>query len=191
MVGSNGEAGSDGRARAAVRNPWRVVRWGVVALLLATPLAMMQVSDEWNWDALDFVFAAVMMGGVAALYDLAEWASGSRAYRAGVAAALLTSFVTVWAVFVRDDDTGMQYFLVVMAAMTGAFAAGFRAGGMARAALGTGVMQALLGIAIATAPVTAHVANGPVRALATGAFLAACWLFAAACFHIAARAARG
>ena len=32
-------------------NGWRIARWTAGALLLLTPLAMMQVSSEWNWGA--------------------------------------------------------------------------------------------------------------------------------------------
>src|SRR5688572_13789908 len=99
-----------------------------------------------------------------------------RAYRAGVAVAVLTSFLTVWTTIVRDDGTGMAYFELVMAAVVGGFAASFRPAGLARAMLGVAVMQALLGVAVATAPVTAIVPDGPSRALLFSGVFAALWL---------------
>jgi hypothetical protein len=174
------------RAHAGAWNHWRIARWTGAWALLLTPLVMMQISDEWHWGIGSFVFAGIMIGGVGLLYELAERASGSRAYRAGVAVALVSSFLTVWATIVRDDGTGMGYFLVVMAAATGAFAAWFRSSGMARAMLGAALMQALLSIAIATAPSTASVPDGPFKALAFGGFFTALWLGSAAFFRAAA-----
>ncbi|HVI99818.1 MAG TPA: hypothetical protein VM657_12215 [Sphingomonas sp.] len=113
-----------------------------------------------------------------------------RTYHAGVAVAIVTSFLTVWTTIVRDDGTGIGFFLLIMAAMVGAFAAWFRPAGMVRTMLGVAIMQALLGIAIATAPSTARVADGPTRTLVFNGFFVAFWLVSAACFRAAAKADR-
>src|SRR5436190_20015094 len=81
--------------------------------------------------------------------------SHGRAYRAGMAVAIVASFLTVWTTIVRDDGSGIAFFLLIMAAVVGGFAAWFRPAGMARAMLGVAAMQGLLGVAIATAPSTA------------------------------------
>jgi hypothetical protein len=111
---------------------------------------------------------------------------GSWAYRAGVGIAVLTSFLTVWTTIVRDDGTGMSFFLLILAAATGAFAAWFQAGGMARTMLGVAVMQALLAIAIATAPVVAAVPGASLKALVFGGVFSVLWLVSAGCFRAAA-----
>jgi hypothetical protein len=108
------------------------------------------------------------------------------AYRAGVSVAVVTSLLSVWITIVHDDGNGIGFFLVILAAATGAFAAWFRAAGMARAMLGVAGMQALLGIAIATAPITARVPGASFQALAVSGVFAALWLVAAACFRAAA-----
>jgi hypothetical protein len=119
-----------------------------------------------------------------------ERASGSWAYRAGTAVALVASCLIMWATIVHDDGAGIGFFLVIMAAGVGAFAAWFRPAGLARAMLGVAIMQALLGLAIATAPVTANVPDGPSRELLFSSFFAALWLISAACFHAAAKGSR-
>jgi len=81
---------------------------------------------------------------------------GRRAYRTGVAIAVVTSFLTVWTTIVRDDGNGIGFFLLVMAAMVGAFSAWLQPAGMARTMFGVAIMQILLAIAIATAPSTAN-----------------------------------
>lgn len=112
--------------------------------------------------------------------------STSRAYRAGVAIAVLASLLTVWTTIVRDDGTGIGWFLVIMAAVVGGFSAWFRPAGMARTMLGVAIMQALLGVAIATAPSTASMPGGSFRAILFSGFFAALWLISAACFRAAA-----
>jgi hypothetical protein len=174
----------------APRNIWRIARWTAALALLLTPLAMMQISDEWHWTIGSFVFAGIMIGGVGLLYEFAERVSASRAYRAGVAIVLAASFLTVWTTIVRDDGTGIGYFMVVLAAGVGGFGAWLRAAGMARTMLGVAVMQALLGVAIATAPMTAAIAGLPLRTLAFNGFFVVLWLIAAAFFAAAAKGDR-
>lgn len=113
--------------------------------------------------------------------------SGSNAYRIGVGVAVLASFLTVWTTIVRDGDNGMSFFLIIMAAVVGAFAAWFRPAGMARTMIGVAVMQALLGVAMATAPIIADTPDGSQRALIFNGFFAALWLISAAFFRASAK----
>jgi hypothetical protein len=112
-----------------------------------------------------------------------------RAYGWGIAVACAASFLTVWTTVVRDDGTGIGYFMVILAAAVGAFAAWFRPAGMARAMVGVAVMQVLLGIATATAPSTAIVPDGPVKALVFNGFFALLWLISAGLFRRASKGA--
>jgi len=182
MTGSNEHALTD------FANPWRIARWAAALALLLTPLMMMQFNPDWHWTISDFLVAGTVISGVGLLYELAERASGSRAYRAGAAIALIASFLTVWTTLVRDDGTGLGYFMVVMAAVVGGFAAWFQAAGMARTMLGVAIMQALLGIATATAPSSASLPGGPFKILLFNGFFAALWLISAAFYRAGARA---
>jgi len=175
---------------AGLWTPWRIARWTAALVLLLIPAVMMRVSNEWHWGIGSFVVAGIMIGGVGLLYELAEKASGSRAYRVGVAIVLVTSFLTVWTTIVRDDGNGMGFLLLVVTAAVGAFAAWFRPAGMARAMLGVAMMQALVGVAVATAPVTASVPDGSFKALVFSGFFVVLWLIAALCFRAAAKGER-
>lgn len=115
---------------------------------------------------------------------------GIRAFRWGVATAILTSLLIVWTTIVRDDGQGIGFFLIISAALVGGFSAWFRPAGMARTMLGVAIMQVLLSTAIATAPITASTSGGAVRALVFGGVFAALWLISAALFRVAARADR-
>jgi hypothetical protein len=113
--------------------------------------------------------------------------SSEKSYRAGVAVALVTSFLTLWTTVVRDDGNGIGFFLLIMAAVVGGFSAWFRPAGMARTMLGVAIMQALLGALIATAPSTANMPGGSLKALLFSAIFAALWLVSGAFFSIAAK----
>ena len=117
-----------------------------------------------------------------------ERTSGSRPYRAGVAVAVLASLGTVWTTVVRDDGNGIGFFMLIMAAAVGGFAAWFRPAGMARTMLGVAIIQALLGAAIATSPSTASLPDGGFRILLFSGIFVASWLTSAALFRAAARA---
>jgi|SRR5690242_7476673 len=177
-------------AGPGIWNRWRIARWTAALVLVLTPAVMMRISDGWHWTPGSFVMAGTVIGGFLLLYELAERTSGSRAYRAGVAVALVTSFLTIWTTIVRDDGNGMSFFMPVMGAVLGAFAAWFRPAGMARTMLGVAVMQALSGIAIVTAPVTASGPDGPMRAMVAAGAFTLLWLTSSALFRSAARGQR-
>jgi len=179
-------AESNGRAGPGSRNHWRIARWVGILVLALTPLVMTQISDQWHWTIGGSLSAGVILGGIELLYELAERTSGSRAYRAGVGIALITSLLTVWTTIVRDDGNGIGFLLLVMAAIIASFSAWFRPAGMARAMLGIAIMQALLCMGIATAPSTASMAEDARRALLSSGFFTAFWLMSAAFFRIAA-----
>jgi hypothetical protein len=119
--------------------------------------------------------------------EAAGQASGSAAYRAGTAVAALTSLLTVWTTVVRDDGNGIGFFMLVMAAAVGGFAARFRPAGMARTMVGVAIMQVLLGLLIATEPVIASLPGGQSRALLSCGVFAVLWLISAAFFRSAGK----
>lgn len=170
-------------------NHWRIARWAAALALLLTPLVMMQISDEWHWTIGSFLLAGAVIGGVGLLYELAERANGSRAYRAGASVALVVSFLTVWTTIVRDDGNGIGFFLLIMAAVVGGFSCWFRPAGMSRTMFGVAIMQGFLATAIATAPSTAKVSDGSLKALLFSCSFAVLWLISAAFFRAAAKSA--
>ncbi len=114
-------------------------------------------------------------------------AGGRGAYRGGIGAAVLAAFLTVWTTVVRDDGSGMGYFMIILAVPVGWFAARFEPAGMARAMLGVAAMQVLAGMLVATAPITAAEPDGVLRAVLFNAGFTALWLGSAALFRRAAR----
>jgi hypothetical protein len=118
---------------------------------------------------------------------LAGGTSGSRAYRAGVGVAVVTSLLTVWTTLVRNDGNGIGFFMLIMAVAAGWFAAGFRAAGMARTMVGVAVMQAAVGVLIATAPIVSRVPGESMKTLLSSTFFVGLWLVSGAFFRSAAK----
>ena len=52
--------------------------------------------------------------------------SGSKAYRAGVAVAALTAFLSIWTSIVRDDGNAMGFFMTILAVGVGCSPPGSR-----------------------------------------------------------------
>lgn len=168
-------------------NGWWIARWSGVAVLLIIPLAM-QIGADWQWKPVAFLLAGSLILGSLILFDFAASRSGSAAYRAGIAIAAATSFLLVWINVVTgmvggDDPANLSFFMLILAAAVGGFAAGFRAEGLARAMLGVAGAQALLAVVIATAPSTER----PLGILMLNSFFAALWLISAGCFWNASR----
>ena len=107
------------------------------------------------------------------------------AFTAGLAVAAVTSLLTVWTTVVRDDGSAEGYFMVILAAGVGSFAAMFRAAGMARTMLGVAVMHAVLGLLTATAPSTASQPGASTNALLFSGAFSLLWLTSAALFRVA------
>lgn len=166
------------------RSRWRFVGWGLAAMLLLIPAVAMQLTDEVNWDAKDFIFAAVLIGTVGILYEAAVRMGGSRAYRAGAAAALAAGFLLVWAngavgmIGEEDNPYNLLFGGVILIAVAGAVAARCRSAGVALAMIAAGSVHAAVAIGgLAADP------RGALFSLG----LAGLWLLAAALFRQASR----
>ncbi|WP_337847521.1 hypothetical protein [Sphingomonas sp.] len=115
------------------RNPWRLIGWGGIAVLMLTPAVAMQFIDEVNWTVGDFIFAFLMLGSVGLAVELTVRANPAWSYRAGVGIMLAVSFLTVWinlAVGIvgnEDNPVNALFFLVPLVAVAGSLLGGFRA----------------------------------------------------------------
>ena len=119
--------------------PGELRGWGIAVSALLLPFMAMQLTSEVNWTGSDFLFAAILIGAVGLLFELAVRMSDSRSYRAGVGLALTASFLTIWATgavgMIGDEGNplNLMFAAVLLIALLGSALGGFRAGGMARA----------------------------------------------------------
>jgi hypothetical protein len=164
---------------------WHPPLWAAAASLLLVPLTAMQFSDEVRWTGGDFVFAGVMLAAACSAYELGTRLSRHAAYRAGVAVAVLASFVLVWinlAVGIIEGErnpANLVFFGVVALAIAGALVARGRPRGMA---LAMGATAAAMAVVALTIVVTGR--NVEAALLSAGFVLP--WLASAALFRRAA-----
>lgn len=170
--------------RGRLWNPWRIAAWGLAAFLILLPLVAMRFTDEVNWDAEDFIFAGVVIGGTGLVFELAVRMSCNLAYRGGVAAALAAAFLILWANgavgMIGDEGNPYNLFFygVIGVALIGAVAAMFRPAGMALAMLAAGTVH----LAVAAGGLSAD-----PRGAAFSAVFAGLWALSAILFRRAAR----
>lgn len=137
---------------------WRMIAWGLGAALLLLPLIAMQFTDQVVWTGFDFAFAATLIFGVLAIFELAVRKTANRAYRAGVIFALVVSFLLIWinaAVGIIDGAPGdetpanLMFFGVIGTAAIGALIARGNPRGMAYTMTFAAFMQ--IGVALIAA----------------------------------------
>jgi hypothetical protein len=182
MAGAAGgmDRGSAGWPRKAM--------WGGAAGLLALPALAMPFVSGMRWSGSDFVFAAVLLFGAAALVELVVRASPSPTYRAGAALALAAAILTVLAIGAvgmigSEDNPYNHWFLGVPAlALAGAAAARFRARGMAFAM----ILAAAAQLAASLGGMASDMRGGVLSAA-----FALLWLLAALLFRKTAHASSG
>jgi hypothetical protein len=159
---------------------WRAMAWSAAAAVVALPLVAMQFTHEVQWTPSDFAFAAVLIGGVGLMFEIAVRLSSSVAYRSGIALALLAMFLLMWVnaavgiIGSEENDANLMFAVVPLVAIGGACVARFRARGMAFAMVAAAVAQ--LGVAV-VAFVSGEAMIFPITALFCALWLAAAWLF--------------
>lgn len=173
------------KGRRGIR--WRIVGWGGAALLLLLPLIA-----NAPWTLSDFIFMGVLVGVAGLVLELAACTSGDIAYRAGVGMAVLAAFLLVWVngavgfLGNEDNPANLMFFGVIAIAVLGAFIAGFRAAGMARALSATAAAQLLVGVIGLAAGLGSPGYKGVYEAVMGTAVFTALWLVSAWLFHKAA-----
>lgn len=182
----NAENGSERRW-----SPWKAALWAAPALFMVLMWTAMQVTDEVNWTASDFVFATVVFYGALGAYELlAARAPGNTASRAGFGVGIAASVLLVWgngALGITDTEADGAYIVVLAVGVVGALIARFRPGGMALAMLAMAVAMALVsGIALAAGMVGPN--NSVFQILGITGFYAALFAGSAMLFREAARA---
>lgn len=176
---------------------WKLLRfgpWAGAAGLLLLPAIAMRFTAEVNWTAFDFVFAAGMFLAVLIPWEIAMRSSRDPARLAGVAGALGTAFVLIWAsgavgVIGSEDNPANLIFLgVVAVAAIGAIMARFRPDGVATALYATAALQLALGVAALILGLGADGGAWPIDLIGASVVFTLGWAFSGALLqHSAAR----
>lgn len=89
-------SGNEGFGMARRGNRWRIVGWGIAAILFLLPLVAMQFTDEVNWDLIDFIIFGAMLLAAGGALELASRMMSNKVYRAAVAVAVIAAFILIW-----------------------------------------------------------------------------------------------
>lgn len=171
------------------RNIWRIIGWGGAVALILTPLVAMQFTSEVDWDAADFIFAAIIFGIVGGLVELAVRISSNWYFRFGAIFAVLAGFMVVWAnaavgmIGNEDNPVNLWFGAVLLFAILGSILFRFHPGAMATAMFAAGLTQAAIGLFLG-------VLSTDVRGGIFTIFLASFWLISGALFRSAQSAVR-
>ncbi|HEX8570713.1 MAG TPA: hypothetical protein VF699_12445 [Caulobacteraceae bacterium] len=172
----------------------RMLGWGAAGLLFLAPVVAEQVWAEMAWSASDFVIWGLMLLGACGAGELALRSSASWTYRTGAVVTIGAMFMVFWAtgavgiVGSEDHPANLLYAAVLAVGVGGAFAADFKARGMARATLLMAVATGLVGVfTVAGRWGSEEAANWLHVAVFANGFFATAWLFAAWLFRRAAR----
>ncbi|MBU3672045.1 MAG: hypothetical protein FGM43_05795 [Sinobacteraceae bacterium] len=158
--------------------------WLACGALLLAPAIGMLVSDEVNWGPEDFLLAALLLGAVAVVFELAVRASSSLAYRLASMLTVLGSVVliagnaAVGIVGNEGNPINRWFVMVPIMGLVAALWAKFEPAGMSRALLAMAVAQVV-------ASVMVFVLSGAYTFVLMCVF-AAVWLCAAELFRKAA-----
>ena len=141
--------------RSPLLNGWRIAGWGSLLALLMLPALAMQMTGEVNWTAVDFAFAAISLGFVGIVVELAARFARPGAPRIGYLIAGFTAFFTLWSnaavgIIGDEDSVNIFFFLMVAAAILSAMVVRFRPGAMRWIAVLLAIGQYAVGIAALT-----------------------------------------
>ena len=168
--------------------PWRIIGWGTAAFLLILPYV-----TGAPWTGSDYVFAAVVVGIVGGLIELAARTSRNFYYRAGALVAVAASFLLVWingAVGIiggEDNDSNLMFLVVIAIALAGSIAARFRAEGMVRAMIVTAVAEGLVAVPVIAFGLGANEPPGMIGVLVLIGGFTGMWGLSALLFRKAAQ----
>lgn len=167
--------------RASLFNGWRIAGWGSLLALLMLPALAMQMTCEVTWTAGDFVFAAILLGFIGTVVELAARFARPGAPRIGYLIAGFTAFFTFWSnaavgIIGDEDSVNIFFFLMVAGAILAAMAVRFRPGAMRWIAALLAIGQYVVGI-VALRMMPGHAVEWGFLTVFVLLWLTAAWCF--------------
>ncbi len=168
--------------RSPLLNGWRIAGWGSLLALLMLPALAMQMTSEVNWTAGDFIFAAILLGFVGAVVELAARYARPGAPRIGYLIAGFTAFFTFWSnaavgIIGDEDSVNVFFYLLMVVAVLAAMVVRFRPEAMRWIAAFLAIGHYVVGLA-ALQMMPGHAVEWGFLTV-----FAVLWLMAAWCFN--------
>ena len=76
---------------------WRPFVWTGLITVLAIPLIAMQFTSEVDWDAFDFVFAAILLGAIGIAFEFSARMLSGPAAKLAIMGLVIGLVLIVWA----------------------------------------------------------------------------------------------
>ncbi len=169
----------------------RIIGWSAAAVVLMLPLIFMQFTNEVDWSFSDFVFAAIILGGIGLMFEFLIRRSGDDAYRTGVIVTLATMFLLIWSnAAVGFIGSGMNFANILYAALVvvpvaGGIITGFKAKGMFSTIIVTAIAQAFITLIVFASGMVGEDEQAAIPVI--NALFVALWIGAALLFREASR----
>lgn len=164
----------------------RMAVWLGAAAFMLLPLLAVESIDELAADPGDFIFLAILLGGIGIAYEVAARTPERMAYQVALGIAVVTALLSAWinlAVGIigsEDNPANLVYAGVLAIGAVGAVVARFRPRGMAATMVVTAAAQALTFVVMLIAGLGF---TGPITI-----FFVMLWLISAGLFRRAAGA---
>jgi hypothetical protein len=159
---------------------WRLPVLATAAATMLLPVVAIR-GFEGAWDPPgDFMFLALLFGGVAISFEAAARIPSRNAYRAALgftlAAALVHSWINLAVGIIGNEDNpaNMIYYAVLAVALGGAILARFKPEGLSRAMVAAALAQVLVFVAALAAGLGF---TGPITVFFIALWLTSAWLF--------------
>lgn len=175
---------------------WRILGWGTAGLLLLLPLVGMQLTDEVNWTASDFLFAGLLIGSVGLVLEIAVRRTSDRSYRAAVGCATAAAFLTIWSngavgiIGSEDNGANALFNLVPLIALLASAVVRFRAAGLSRVMLAVATLQVLVTVAVLGMGWNERASIWPRELVYSAVGYGGLWFASARLFRVAANKSR-
>lgn len=172
---------------------WRVLGWGMAAFVLLLPFLAMQVTSEVDWDAADFIIIGAMLAIAGGTIELGARMSRNWSYRGGIGVAVAATFLLIWVNLAvgflgsEDNPANLISFGVFAVGIIGAFIAGLRPSGMAKAMAATAAAQVAVGIVALAAGLGSTGYDGVYEVVMGSGLFAGMWLASSRFFRRAHR----
>ena len=174
-------------ANAGPLTGWRIALWGALLALLLLPAVAMQLTDEVDWTAGDFLFAAILLGALGLGLELALRRGLLLTRRLAIVAFAGAAFFTLWSnaavgiIGEPEADINMAFTLLSLAAVVGAAIVRLRASPMMFLLGFVAAMQMPLGV------LSPWMEPGAVPVWPILVFLTGLWAVPAVLFGLSAR----
>ncbi|ELR71533.1 hypothetical protein C900_02596 [Fulvivirga imtechensis AK7] len=159
------------------------------AALLMVPALAMQFTDEVDWKVGDFIIMGVLIFGIGLSYVLISRFGSSLIYKAGVALALCTTFLMIWAnlavglIGAGPHWGNLMYIGVVAVCIIGVISSHFSTAGMERAMYVTASTLVLVAIIALSANMHEYPGSSVAEIIGVNGFFATLYAISGAFFR--------